>query len=106
MMGGYALFEASLLGAFGSYTNSSFANYAHFNTPGGWVTWALIGAVIIFSLSYFDVKWSVFAMAPFLVLEVGVLLVLDLVITIHPVYLDGILSNHRLWMAIRGEPVW
>ena len=83
MMGGYALFEASLLGAFGSYTNSSFANYAHFNTPGGWVTWALIGAVIIFSLSYFDVKWSVFAMAPFLVLEVGVLLVLDLVITIH-----------------------
>jgi len=83
MMGGYALFEASLLGAFGSYTNSSFANYAHFNTPGGWVTCALIGAVIIFSLSYFDVKWSVFAMAPFLVLEVGVLLVLDLVITIH-----------------------
>ena len=83
MMGGYALFEASLLGAFGSYTNSSIANYAHFNTPGGWVTWALIGAVIIFALSYFDVKWSVFAMAPFLVLEVGVLLILDLVITIH-----------------------
>jgi amino acid transporter len=83
MMGGYALFEASLLGAFGSYTNSSFANYAHFNTPGGWITWALIGAVLIFSLSYFDVKWSVFAMAPFLVLEVGVLIVLDLAITIH-----------------------
>jgi amino acid transporter len=83
MMGGYALFEASLLGAFGSYTNSSIANYAHFNTPGGWVTWALIGTVIIFALSYFDVKWSVFAMAPFLVLEVGVLLILDLVITIH-----------------------
>ncbi|HKV58420.1 MAG TPA: APC family permease, partial [Ktedonobacteraceae bacterium] len=83
MMGGYALFEASLLGAFGSYTNSSFASYAHFNTPGGWVTWALVGAVLIFSLSYFDVKWSVFAMAPFLILEVGVLVVLDLVITIH-----------------------
>lgn len=83
MMGGYALFEASLLGAFGSYTSSSFASYAHFNTPGGWVTWALVGAVIIFSLSYFDVKWSVFAMAPFLILEVGVLVVLDLAITIH-----------------------
>ncbi|MGH2496393.1 MAG: APC family permease [Ktedonobacteraceae bacterium] len=83
MMGGYALFEASLLGAFGSYTNSSIANYAHFNTPGGWVTWALVGAVLIFSLSYFDVKWSVFAMAPFLILEVGVLVVLDLAITIH-----------------------
>src|SRR3989440_8085722 len=83
MMGGYALFEASLLGAFGSYTNSSFANYAHFHMPGGWVTFALIGAVIIFSLSYFDVKWSVYAMAPFLVLEVGVLIVLDLAITFH-----------------------
>ncbi|HLJ32533.1 MAG TPA: APC family permease, partial [Ktedonobacteraceae bacterium] len=83
MMGGYALFEASLLGAFGSYTNSSFASYAHFNTPGGWVTWALVGALLIFSLSYFDVKWSVFAMAPFLILEVGVLVVLDLAITIH-----------------------
>ena len=83
MMGGYALFEGSLLGAFGSYTNSSFANYANFHIPGGWVTFALIGAVIIFSLSYFDVKWSVYAMAPFLVLEVGVLIVLDLAITIH-----------------------
>src|SRR5579875_1001031 len=83
MMGGYALFEASLLGAFGSYTNSSFINYLHITVPGGWVTFALIGALIIFLLSYFDVKWSVFAMAPFLILEVGVLVVLDLAITIH-----------------------
>jgi amino acid transporter len=83
MMGGYALFEASLLGAFGSYTNSSIANYLHFNMPGGWITYAIIGAAIIFSLSYFDVKWSVFAMAPFLILEVGVLVILDLVITLH-----------------------
>jgi amino acid transporter len=83
MMGGYALFEGSLLGAFGSYTNSSFINYLHVTVPGGWVTFALIGAVIIFLLSYFDVKWSVYAMAPFLLLEVGVLIVLDLVITIH-----------------------
>src|SRR5712664_2620821 len=48
MMGGYALFEASLLGAFGSYTNSSFINYANFHMPGGWITFALIGALIIF----------------------------------------------------------
>jgi amino acid transporter len=81
MMGGYALFEASLLGAFGSYTNNSFSTYLNINLPGGWVPYALIGAVIIFSLSYFDVKWSVFAMAPFLILEVGILLVLDLVIS-------------------------
>lgn len=91
MMGGYALFEASLLGAFGSYTNSSFANYLNFHMPGGWVTFALIGALIIFSLSYFDVKWSVYAMAPFLVLEVGVLIILDLAITFH-----GGASGHDL----------
>src|SRR5438309_2285248 len=83
MMGGYALFEASLLGGFASYTNSSISTYLHFNLAGGWVSYALIGAVLIFLLSYFDVKWSVYAMAPFLLLEVGVLIVLDLAISIH-----------------------
>jgi amino acid transporter len=83
MMGGYALFEASLLGAFGSYTNSSISNYLHFSLFGGWVTYALIGAAIIFMLSYFDVKWSVYAMAPFLLLEVGVLVILDIAINVQ-----------------------
>src|SRR5260221_1684456 len=83
MMGGYALFEASLLGAFGSYTNSSISTYLHFNLAGGWVTYALIGAVLIFLLSYFDVKWSVYAMAPFLLLEVGVLVTLDIAISVQ-----------------------
>jgi amino acid transporter len=83
MMGGYALFEASLLCAFGSYTNNAFSTYLGFNLFGGWVTYAFIGGVLIFLLSYFDVKWSVYAMAPFLILEVGILIVLDLVITIH-----------------------
>jgi amino acid transporter len=83
MIGGYALFEASLLGGFGSYTNSSMATYFHVQAPGGWVTYALIGAILIFLLSYFDVRWSVFAMAPFLLLEVGILVVLNIAITIH-----------------------
>ncbi len=83
MLGGYALFEAALLAAFGSYTNSSFATYLHVSLPGGWVTFALIGAALIFLLSYFDVKWSVFAMVPFLLLEVGVLVALDIAINIH-----------------------
>ncbi|GCF06779.1 APC family permease [Dictyobacter arantiisoli] len=83
MMGGYALFEASMLGGFGSYTNSSLATYLHFQMPGGWVTYALIGAALIFFLSYFDVKWSVYAMAPFMILEMGVLIVLDIAINIH-----------------------
>ena len=83
MLGGYALFEAALLAAFGSYTNSSFSTYLHIALPGGWVTFALIAAAIIFLLSYFDVKWSVYAMVPFLLLEVGVLVVLDIAITVH-----------------------
>lgn len=83
MMGGYALFEGSLLGGFGSYTNSSLSTYLHVQMPGGWVTYALIGAMLIFLLSYFDVKWSVFAMAPFMLLEIGVLVVLDIMINIH-----------------------
>jgi len=83
MMGGYALFEASLLGGFGSYTNSSFANYLHFQMPGGWVTYALLGGILIFLLSYFDVKWSVYAMAPFLVLEVAILVILNTFISVH-----------------------
>lgn len=83
MLGGYALFEAALLAAFGSYTNNSFSTYLHISVPGGWVTFALIGGLLIFLLSYFDVKWSVYAMIPFLVLEVGVLVVLNIAINIH-----------------------
>ena len=81
MMGGYALFEASLLGAFGSYTNETFSTYFHCQVAGGWVPYALIGALLIFVLSYFDVKWSVYALAPFLILEIGILVILDLVIS-------------------------
>jgi amino acid transporter len=83
MLGGYALFEAALLAAFGSYTNSSFATYLHVSLPGGWVAFALLAGVLIFLLSYFDVKWSVYAMVPFLLLEVGVLVVLDIAISVH-----------------------
>src|SRR5262249_32938969 len=81
MMGGYALFEASLLGAFGSYTNETFSTYFHCPAAGGWVPYSFIGALLIFVLSYFDVKWSVYALAPFLILEIGILVILDLVIS-------------------------
>src|SRR6202165_252470 len=81
MMGGYALFEASLLGAFGSYTHDAFSTYLHYKVFGGWITYALLGTLVIFWLSYCDVKWSVYAMAPFLILEVGILVILDLAIS-------------------------
>src|SRR5579859_3990457 len=48
MMGGYALFEAATLASFGSLTNSACATYLHLTLPGGWVSYALLGAVLIF----------------------------------------------------------
>jgi amino acid transporter len=83
MTGGYALCETSVLAAFGSYTNETFSTYFHYHVVGGWVPYALVGALLIFLLSYFDVKWSVYAMAPFLLLEVGILVILNFVISAH-----------------------
>ncbi|MBX5452099.1 MAG: APC family permease, partial [Thermogemmatispora sp.] len=51
--------------------------------PLGWVTYALIGCVLVFLLSFFDIKWSTWWLAPFLVLEIGSLVLLDLMITLH-----------------------
>ncbi len=106
MMGGYALFEASLLGAFGSYTNSSISTYLHFNLAGGWVSYALIGAVLIFLLSYFDVKWSVYAMAPFLLLEVGVLVILARAMTSYTRSLPQVLILKARLLVVCWVSVW
>jgi amino acid transporter len=82
MLGGYAIFEAASQAAFGALTDLTFSTYLHFNMPGGWVTYSLIGTVLVFLLSYFDIKWSVWWLAPFLVLEIGSLVLLDLAITL------------------------
>jgi amino acid transporter len=39
--------------------------------------------LIVWVLSYFDVKWSVWVMAPFALVEIGSLALLDVAITIH-----------------------
>ncbi|HAH00802.1 MAG TPA: hypothetical protein DCL75_18565, partial [Ktedonobacter sp.] len=82
MLGGYAIFEAASQAAFGALTDLTFSTYLHFNMPGGWVTYSLIGTILVFLLSYFDIKWSVWWLAPFLVLEIGSLVLLDLAITL------------------------
>jgi amino acid transporter len=82
MLGGYAIFEAASQAAFGGLTDLTISTYFNFHMPGGWVTYALIGAVLVFILSYFDIKWSVWWLAPFLLLEIGSLIVLNLLITI------------------------
>jgi amino acid transporter len=91
MLGGYAIFEAASQAAFGALTDLTFSTYLHFNMPGGWVTYSLIGTVLVFLLSYFDIKWSVWWLAPFLVLEIGSLVLLDLAIT-----LKGGVAGHDL----------
>jgi amino acid transporter len=83
MLGGYALFEAASQAAFGGLTDNTVSTFLHFHMPGGWLTYALLGVIAISLLAYFDVRWSVWALAPFLVLELGSLIVFDLVITIR-----------------------
>lgn len=78
MMGGYALFEAAAAAAFGGLTDNTLSSLFGFNIPGGWVTYTLLAVVVVSILTFFDVKWSVRVLAPFLALEVLSLLVLDI----------------------------
>ena len=71
MMGGYALFEAAAAAAFGGLTDNTLSTLG-FHIPGGWTTYALLGILVVSVLTYFDVKWSVRILAPFLALEIWV----------------------------------
>jgi amino acid transporter len=82
MMGAYALFEAALQATVGGSLDINLSTLG-FHMPGGWVTYALILIVIVGILSYFDIKASVWVMAPFAVAEVLALLILDAAITLH-----------------------
>lgn len=80
MLGGYALFEAAAAAAFGGLTDVTLSSLLHFQLAGGWVMYSLLALVLVSALTYFDVKWSARVLTPFLVLEIGSLLVLDLAI--------------------------
>jgi amino acid transporter len=77
MIGGYALFEAASAAAFGGLTDNTLSMLG-FHIPGGWTTYALLGLIVVSILAYFDVRWSVRILAPFLALEILSLLVLDI----------------------------
>lgn len=76
MMGGYALFEAASAAAFGGLTDNTLSMLG-FHMPGGWTTYALLGVLVVSALTYFDIKWSIRILAPFLALEILSLLVMD-----------------------------
>lgn len=83
MLGGYALFEAAAAAAFGGLTDNTLSSLFHFHLAGGWVTYSLLAIVLVCALTYFDIKWSARVLTPFLALEIGSLLVLDLAIVFH-----------------------
>src|SRR6266566_120853 len=83
MLGGYAIFEAAAAAAFGGLTDNSLSSLLGFNIPGAWVTYSLLALVVVSVLAFFDVRWSVRVLAPFLALEVLSLLVLDIAIVVQ-----------------------
>lgn len=83
MVGAYILFEAASQAAFGGLTDLNLSTFFGIHLPGGWVGYTLLSVLIVWLLALFDVQWSVWVMAPFALLEMGSLLLLDLAITLH-----------------------
>jgi amino acid transporter len=83
MLGGYALFESAAAAAFGGLTDNTLGSLLNFHLFGGWVTYSLLAILLVSALTFFDVKWSARVLTPFLALEIGSLLVLDLAIIIR-----------------------
>jgi len=81
MLGAYALFEAALQATVGG-SLSSLLSPLGINLPGGWVAYALVLTLIVGVLSYFDIRASIWVMAPFAVAEVLALVILDAAITL------------------------
>jgi amino acid transporter len=81
MLGAYALFEAALQATVGGSLDITLSGLG-FHLPGGWVAYAVIFTLIVGTLSYFDIKASVWVMAPFAVAEVLALILLNTAITL------------------------
>jgi amino acid transporter len=81
MLGAYALFEAALQATVGGSLDITLSGLG-FHLPGGWVAYAVILTLIVGTLSYFDIKASVWVMAPFAVAEVLALIILNTAITL------------------------
>ena len=81
MLGAYALFEAALQATVGGSLDINLSSLG-FHLPGGWVAYAVILTFIVAALSYFDIKASVWVMAPFAIAEVLALVILNTAITL------------------------
>jgi amino acid transporter len=82
MFGAYAIFEAASQAAFGGLTDLNVSTFLNVHVPGGWVFWTLLSVVVVSILAYFDVKLSIWILAPLAIAELACLLLLDLAITL------------------------
>jgi amino acid transporter len=82
MLGAYALFEAALQATVGGSLDSLLAGVG-VHVIGGWMSYAVLLTLIVGVLSYFALSVSIWVMAPFAVLEVLALLILDTAISVH-----------------------
>lgn len=90
MLGAYALFEAALQATVGGSLDSLLAG-AGVHLFGGWMAYAALLTLIVGVLSYFALTVSLWVMAPFAVLEVLALVILNTVISVR-----GGASGHDL----------
>jgi amino acid transporter len=90
MLGAYALFEAALQATVGGSLDVNLSALG-FQVPGGWVSYALLLTLIVGLLGFFNVRASVWVLAPFAVAEIMGLLVLNSAIS-----LKGGIAGHDL----------
>lgn len=82
LLGAYGLFEGALQATVGGSLDHLFSSDFGLHLPGGWMTYALLLTAIVCALSYFDVRASLWVMAPFAVVEVLCLCLLNLAISL------------------------
>ncbi len=90
MLGAYALFEAALQATVGGSLDSLLAGLG-VHLVGGWMTYAAFLTLIVGTLSYFALTVSLWVMAPFAILEVLALVILNTAISVR-----GGASGHDL----------
>ena len=76
LVGGYGLFEAALQSTVGGSLDALLSSQG-MHVIGGWMTYAAILTLLVGVISYFSLAISIWVMAPFAVLEVVALVILN-----------------------------
>lgn len=102
----YVVFEASLIGIFGYFAETTIHTFGGPNIS--WVIYGLIGIVIVAILGYLAVQISGRVLAIFLITEVAILLILGLSVLFHGGGPDGLvpgaLNPIKGFSAVASDP--